>query len=423
MKIYRILIPVLLVLAGVSVFMALQSARDANPAQPAEPTRFTLAGSSYSKAVSLSGELPLPLLETGLNGVYFTADSNGAVKFYELGAAGLKVYAGETTTAGLKVECSRQKIPVTMYSVKKDGESAGFGLFTNDGTVPVKIYDYAFFKITGLPAGYGRGKRLLLADFNKKDRFSNRKVYTEAFFYSPETEKIEKLVSDNSRTIDEKGAFRSDWVLLTDAFLAGLGDKPYYLSSRYYNLGAKGTVSDILPLTRGKPAPVFKGILGLWARGTAAGTAFLRPAAGGFQAVVGAGGKENAVREWKGDYFADYLQFDDYLLNKKSLVLSRLPDGGDTAVKTQIANPSFLIVSPDGRFAVIASAADAQGFQTMVFADLKTGASMKYFEPLLFSQNSPCFSWPGGGTLLHMRPARDDGTGLSYCVVRMADVF
>jgi len=429
MKTYKILIPVLLILASASVVFAVVSNHYTKNIKPAEQvtTNFSLAGSKYSAMLSGSGALDYPLLQTDIDGLFYLANPNGTVVFYEVAPAGLIPYKGTVSTLKTKVTCSGQNIPVKLTYIRQGDKITGFGLFTTAiSKAPVKIFEYAFFKITSLPSGYGKSGVLLLVDFDKTHFYLNDKLYTEAFILSPGSGKTANLVTNNARTIDITGAFRSDWIMLNDGFLNSLGGKPYYLSSRDYNLDKKGLISEIITVGGSKPARVVTGALGLWARVTEKGTAYLRGTDNGFKSVLLADKKETVVKEFSGDYFKDYISSGSYVLNKKSLILTDLLTGEDKALKNvEVNDYSVLSVSPNGAWAVIASTGGTglKASQSISFCSLSAGTVKTVTEPLIFLQTGANFCWLDNNTLLHLRPDSDDGTGISYCIVKMTDIL
>ena len=429
MKKYRILIPALLILASASVVFAVVSNQYAKNIKPAEQitTNFSLAGSKYSAMLSGTGTLNYPLLQTDIDGLFYLANPNGTVVFYESSAAGLTPYKGKVSTLKTTITCSGQNIPVKLTYVRQGDKITGFGLFTTAiSKAPVKIFAYAFFKITALPSGYGKNGVLLLADFDKTRFYLNDKLYTEAFILSPGSGKTANLVTNNARTVDISGAFRPDWIMLNDGFLNSLGSRPYYLSSRDYNLDKQGLISEIIAVGGSKPARIVTGALGLWARVTEKGTAFLRGTDSSFKSVLLADKKETVIKEFAGDYFKDYISSGNYVLNKQSLILTDLLTGEKKAIKNiKINDYSILSVSPNGAWAVIATSdkTGLKALQNIFFCSFNDGTVKSVTEPLIFLQTGANFCWLDNNTLLHLRPCSDDGTGISYCIVKMTDIF
>lgn len=169
---------------------------------------------------------------------------------------------------------------------------------------------------------------LLLADFDKNDHYKPAKLYSEIYSFNLDNGSTSTYVSNNTRLIDKNGAFRSDWTLLTDDFIANLGDAKYFLSSRYYTSDDKGKRADVMVLSNAyRPKVVVSDILGLWFVNDGNGMHYLKKTANGFVNIVN-NGSETVLAEFEGDYFADYLQDGKYLVNKKTLTVTDLLTGG-----------------------------------------------------------------------------------------------
>lgn len=428
MKKYKILVPILSILTVASfVFLVFSIKHGKNTVKTVEP--FTIANSKYSAMLLKTGAINYPLLATDFDNIFYMADPSGNIAYYEYSSEGLVPYKGKVSTLSLEVTCSNQDIPVKLSYIQQGNKITGFGLFTTGiSKASVKIYDYAFFKMTALPACYGDSGALLLIDFDKNKFYQNNKLYTEALILNIHSGDTERLVTNNSRTIDSVGAFRSDWVMLNDDFLKSLRSNPLFLSSRDYTLDQKGSIADILTVASLRPPRVVKGILGLWARVAEKRIYFLRSTVNGFKSVVLLDKKESTVKEFSGDYFKDYLCSGNYVFNIKSMVLSNLITGEEKVLKNAVVNSSSVLsVSPDGTKAVIATAEStaggAQVKQTLGLYDLKSGLSRSVAEPLIFLKNKANFCWIDNNTLLHLRPKNDDGTGLSYCVLKFSDTM
>ena len=435
MKARKLLLPLLLILGVMSVCLAVFGPRFLKQRTNGKhhnndiDSNFSLKNSRYTPALTLTDMPEFPPLLTDIPNIFYTVNpKNGDVSFFEYSPTGLNPYGGEVFSVEKTVTCSHQDIPVTLSYIEKDGKVAGYGLYTSDLTgTPGRIYPYALFKLTALPPGYGKQGALLLIDFDKKDFWQNDRLYTEAFIIGLKGSslKTQRFTTNNSRTVDETGAFRSDWTLFTDYFLKSTGSTGYFLSSRDYNLDQKGLVADILSPSDLKPPRVVTGILGLWAGVTPKGLTYLRPSSTGFDLYVFADKKERLVKSFDGDYRADYLAQGDYVLNKKTLMLTNLITGEEKLLKDiNISGAAFLSVSPDGSRAVIASPGGGENpgktKQSLIFYNLEDESFKSFAEPLLFSVSNPNFGWAQGKTLFHLRPARDDGTGLAYCFIDLS---
>ena len=435
MKKYKIIIPILctfVVLAIAAALLAPGFFKNTFTDKPNNQTDtvFTLAQSKYTPMLTGTGaDFPadLPPLQTDIANLFYTINpADGTVAFYDATATGLVPYTGTVMTAQVTVNCSNRDIPVTLTYLQQGEKITGYGLFTaTPDNAAADIFPYAFFKLTALPTAYGKSGQLLLVDFDKENFWINDKLYTEAFIVDLNNPgaKPKNLTTDNSRTVDLTGAMRSDWVLFTDDFLAILGTKPYFLSSRDYNLDRKGLVSDILELAVKKPPRVVTGILGLWARAAGDGLKYLKTTDSGFDCLTFDGASEQVVKSFSGGYFEEYLQSGHHLLNKKTFVLTDLLTGAEKTLKDVPAGSVLSFsVSPDASRAVVAvpggGEIPATAVQTLILYNLEADTAKTITEPLIFSPSNANFTWIDNNTLFHLRPSDEEATGLRYCIIK-----
>jgi hypothetical protein len=432
---------VLAVLFTIAAILAPGYFRDAFSDKTTEQTTtvFSLDQSTYTTMLTGTGELTFPPLQTDIANLFYTINpADGIVAYYEATTTGLVPYTGTVETTDISVTCSNRDISVKLSYVQQGEEFTGYGLFTaataakaTGDKAPSDIFAYAFIKLTTLPAAYGKSGQLLLVDFDKNSFWLDDKLYTEAFIININNPgstaqnpraAAKSLTTDNTRTVDFSGAFRSDWVMLYDDFLDSLGQKPYFLSSRDYNLDSKGLVTDILITGTKKPPRVVQGMLGLWARVDKNNLIYLKATEQGFDCLKFDSNDEQIVKSFVGNYFEDYLQSGQYLLNKNTLVLTDLLTGEEKTLTSVLTDSvAFFSISPDGLRAAVATAGAGEDLatatQTLVLCNLETGTTTTVSEPLIFSQTNPNFCWIDNNTLFHLRPTNDDTTGLSYCII------
>ncbi|HOO26794.1 MAG TPA: hypothetical protein PKW24_09295, partial [Clostridiales bacterium] len=217
----------------------------------------------------LEGFSSNPVLPSELDSIFYSIDpKTGKVDFFEYRSGTLAPYGGEVKNLRKTVTCSNRKLTTTIYYISTERGLLGYGLFTPGiGEGKADIYTYALFKLRSLPEAYGKNGALLLVSFEEKDFWIGDRLYSEAFVISldPSDGTAKLLTTDNGRTVGADGAFRDDWLLLTDSFVSSLGEKAYFLSGRDYTLDKRGLVSDILLVGSPKPPRVARGIIGLWA--------------------------------------------------------------------------------------------------------------------------------------------------------------
>ena len=71
----------------------------------------------------------LPLMPTDFDGIFYTMDINGIVKFYRL-IDGVLTETEADGVYSVKPRCSGQNIPADVYYINIDGNINGYGLYT-----------------------------------------------------------------------------------------------------------------------------------------------------------------------------------------------------------------------------------------------------------------------------------------------------
>ncbi len=412
-KIISIVLAVVTVISGVVFFVS----RSGNEPKLENnmPVAYSYEQSEYTLNAALSvkganGEIYLP---TDFDGVYFTASLDGSVKFFEY--AGGQMSASSLASKQIKtsIAATYEKIPVTVNYIEKDGKVCGYGVFTSDMSADVDVYAYAFVKLTMKPEGYGSGY-LLLADFDKDNFYKADKLYSEIYNFDLSNGKTSTYVSNNTRLIDKNGSFRQDWTLLTDDFIANLGNAKYFLSSRYYNESEKGEHTDVMVLSNAyRPKIVVEDILGFWFVNDGNGMHYLKKTEKGFANILN-NGSEQILTEFEGDYFTQYMQSGKYLINKKSLEMIDLMTGAVKTLKDiDITLADTFSVSPDGGKAVFASFGKANSngtpVQTLIYCTADGSAEpVIYSEPMLFAE-SGSFVWLDNSSVMSVRALSGDG--------------
>lgn len=417
MKVLKILTAILLVTAigaGAAFFVSRGGSTPA-PENPM-PKSFFFDESGYTLNPSLSvkganGEIFMP---TDFNGVYYTASLDGKVAFFEYANGAMTPSALEVKQVKTTLAASYEKIPVTVNYIEKDGKVCGYGVYTTDMGGDVDVYAYAFAKLTMKPAGYGAG-HLLVVDFDKNNFYNPDKLYSEIYNFNLANGKASTYVSNHTRMIDRNGTFRQDWTLLTDDFMANLGDAKYFLSSRYYNESDKGQRADVMVLSNAyRPKIVVEDILGTWFVNDANGMHYLKKTANGFANILNVNNAEQTVSEFEGDFHADYLRSGNFIINKKTLVMADLLTGATKELKDiVIENADIFSLSPDGTKAVFASEGEMNAnnapIQTLTYCTVDGSAEpVIYSEPMLFSESAG-FEWLDNSSVMSVRAL--DATG------------
>lgn len=395
--------------------------KDKNPSgKPSEKDAivYSYDNSEFTKALSVKGANGEIFLPTDLENVYFTADLQNKVSFFEYANGAFSASALPVKQVKTNLSATYEKIPVTVNYIEKDGKTFGVGVYASDAN---KVYPYAFVKLTNKPSGYGSGY-LLLADFEKENFYKAEKIYSEIYNFDLTSGNASTYVSNNTRLIDKNGAFRNDWTMLTDDFIANLGGAKYFFSSRYYTADEKGTRADIMVLSDAyRPEIVAKDILGTWFVNDANGMHYLRKTDKGFANVVNQNKSEKVLTEFDGDYLTDYLQDGKWLINKKSLVVTDLMTGATKTLKDiEITAFDTVTVSPDGNKFVfgakgIRNANGAIVQQVVICTADGSKEPVSYAEPLLFAESSD-FVWLDNGNVMFTRATVADGSKIASVV-------
>lgn len=420
-KIVAVVLAVVAVVSGVAFFATRENKEAPLGVEITDaPTQvYSYESSAYApKVIGANGEICLP---TDIAGVYYTADLKGNVTFYEYSNGAMTVSTLAPKEISANITATFEKIPVTVKYIEKDGKVCGYGVFTSDMDSGVGIYSYAFVKLTNKPAGYGSG-HLLLADFDKDNFYNPDKIYSEIYNFNISNGSASTYVSMNTRLTGLDGALRDDWTMLTDDFIANLGDAKYFLSSRYYTSDDRGKRADIMVLSNAyRPEIVVEDILGLWFVNDQNGMHYLRKTDKGFDNVLNVNKTEQVLTSFEGDYFTDYLRDGKYLINKKSLVMTDLMTGATKTLKDiNISDADSFSVSPDGSKAVFAfngeENANGVKIQTLVYCTVDGSAEpVICSEPLLFSESSG-FVWLDSSSVMSARALSGDGAKVGSVV-------
>lgn len=401
---------------SVAVFFLTKNKNGNSPLAPKNETvEYSFDDSEYSKTVSVIGKNGEIFLPSDINGIYFTADLQNNVAFYEYTNGTFTASSLEVKQISTSLAASKENIPVTVKYIEKDGKVFGCGVFTSDMDTSVEVYSYAFVKLINKPAGYGEGY-LLLADFEKENFYKSEKIYSEIYNFNLANGKASTYVSNNTRLIDKNGAYRNDWTMLTDEFIANLGNGKYFISSRYYTGAERGIRSDIMVLSGDyRPKIVAEDIIGTWFVNDANGMHYLKKTDTGFANIVNMGGAENVLANFDGDFFADYMLSGNYLINRNTLVATDLLSGATkTFANIDIKNADYFTISNDGTKAVFAkhgkTNANGTVIQTLIFCTADGAAEpVIYSEPMLYSELTD-FVWLDNASVIYGRATVADGS-------------
>lgn len=335
--------------------------------------------------VQKRAQVDYPMMPTDIENVFVSANPYGKFAFYDY-ADGTFTPCNDMQTMDIKVTCSHQEIPTTLYYLERDGKKTGYGLFlTILYEDDVRLYNYAFFRLLSMPQGYGSGDAMLLVDFDEMDFARQDKTYSEVFSFDMATGKSQLLTSNNGRTVDQYGRLRPDWAMMNDAIYA-LGGQKIYLSGRNYQI--KDNLADLivnLDTSNTKPTWISTGIYKNFMHTENGTMYYVKPTEQGFDLyAMTADGTETKKGAFVGSV-EDYLFKGDYMLDKNTLALTCLSTGENkgTAKRGSVMNAATdFSVSPDGKKAVILCDGEKQA---AILMDIAAGTCKECADTGLFT--------------------------------------
>ncbi len=341
--------------------------------------------------------LEYPLLATEVPDVYVTADPQGAFTFYTFDGEALTPCEG-VQEKEITVTCSHQDIPATLHYLRQGDTLTGYGLFRSGVTTDkdVRLYAYAFFHLTNMPAGYGSSDGMLMIDYDPEDFALSDKTYSDVFGFNLSTGKASRLASNNGRTVDKLGRLRTDWAMMNSALLAFGGDH-LYLSGRNYQLSS--TTADIIynaDTSNTKPRLVASGLYKNYLNAVNDVLYYAKQADDSVQMwSMTKDGQEKALGSYPGSV-DDYLFSGDYMLEKNTLALTCVSTGMSKDLLSLVGSvpgsPGAFALSPDGSKLVILCDGETQ---SVVLVNLATNGCHVAQDKGLFTPGCTQLCWKG----------------------------
>ena len=357
--------------------------------EPEETTSADSVTSSddYINSVKANGTNDLPYLETDIEGIYYTMSTKGEVKFYS--------YENNTFTpvesAGtydVSVVMSEQNVSTTVTYYEKDGEVAGYGLYTGK-TDSFDLYPYAFFRLTNY--GSNSSSYMLLVDVTEDDFYSNSKIYEEPFIFKPGSSSSTKMLSEASRTVGINGTKRSDYFIFNDSVIEASGSNQLFFSGRQYSeadervdlfrSGGSGNNVDNIRLVTD--------VLGYWVKNVDGAIMYITCDENGNIAVMkyDTDSKESeAVKTFEGSKREDVLVSGDYLyLADKNTVYALTEDKEVKLNYAGVADFRADMFVCNGESFIVRGYSEKL-FAVMIQASLENGAVIKSFTNEFFRE-------------------------------------
>ncbi|MBQ7639097.1 MAG: hypothetical protein IJS90_09380 [Clostridia bacterium] len=334
MKKYKVILTVLFVVLLAAAAVVVTGVLDINKKGPDEPaTDPDEISAEYTNTYTVKADVPLPLMKTDFENVFYTMSKQGDVKFYEVSGGEISELE-ETGNYEVSAKCSSQTLTAQIHYIEQEEHVFGCGLFTNIMHPEVLIYDYAFFKVTDMfnnyrnTAGtdlYDRGYQLLLIDVDSSRFYSDEKVYSEAFALD-ENHETTLFLSNDQRTVGMDAMEKTDYKMFTDDILNQHNStNVLFFSSRYYVDYADSGFADIF--TSGGSGTNIDNVryvidvdtLHFW--NYEEETYFFRDNDDGtftLKAYNPSSGETRSLETFSGDLSEDYLIKREYILNKKT---------------------------------------------------------------------------------------------------------
>lgn len=194
--------------------------------------------SAYLSEVKYQSDaLSANYLPTFIDGIYYTADTMGNVKFYDFNTENdTFTERAADGTYDVSVKMSEQNIKAKVSYIKADGKTAGYGLYTPTIAGDTdSIYRYVFFAVTDMPSGMGSSSNLLLLADSTENNFRNaEKLYGDQFSFNPEKGSAERIYSEANRYVGSDGTKRADYAVVTDYIIKNELDNSLFISGRHY---------------------------------------------------------------------------------------------------------------------------------------------------------------------------------------------
>ena len=395
-KRYKIILSVLLVVLVAAAAVVVSGVFDINKRLESNTPGINTEDGTYTDVYKVNTSAALPLMKTGFENVFFTMTKQGEVKFYEA-VSGSFTEIEESGSFETSAECSGQTLPAVIHYLERDGKTEGYGLFTNLIYPDVLLYDYAFFKVTALPAAFAdsKGTMLMMLDVDNERFYNDEKVYSEIFYlYADHTTK--HFLSEDQRTIDIYARLKTDYKMFTDDILTQEPDnRVLFFSSRNYVAFAESDKCDIFTSggsgTNVDNIVYIEDVAALHFGQKDGKLLYLRENEetdenGDASFVLNASdGKESeTVTTFTGDPDTDYIISGNYILDRLTGEIYDVMTGETKALAFENYDiyfaPDMFAVSENGRFCVIRGT--LEGKSACGIADLETNRIIVYADDI-----------------------------------------
>ena len=397
MKKYKVILTVLLIVLVAVAAVLVSGVLDIRNTPALDPESGNKAPStSYTDTYTKSDAVTLPLMKTDMEDVYYTMSRTGDVRFYQVSNTAVTPLQ-ETDAYEVTAVCSNQPLTATVHILERGGHVYGCGLFTNELHPEVLIYDYAFFRVTDMFAGYrdtngvnyaARGAKLLLIDTDSDRVYVDEKVYSEAFVLN-EDHSTKLFLSNDQRVVGMDAKEKVDYKMFTEDILdQHKTANILFFSSRYYVDYADSGKADIF--TSGGSGTNIDNVRyvididGLYFWIFEGKTYFFRDNADGSFSLMAynvSNQETGSLEAFSGDLGKDYIVRGPYIFSKKTGSLMNVITGDTKQVTYTCFKDGFTAdmfdISENGRYCAVRGEND-NGVYALGLMDLETGSMIAY---------------------------------------------
>lgn len=409
-KAHKIIIPVFAVLlagAIALVVLTMNGTLKKKPTSAGEVNNGNFSATDFAQLKSFSVQSNYPYMQSDFNNIFYSADTDGNIKFYEFKDGKFADYSGTVNTVTLQPECSYNVIPIKISYIVKDGKTCGYGLFTNKNTPQINLYSYVFAKLTDIPAVYGIDGKMLLLNTNPDEAYCSDKTYTEIFTVDMTTGACTAMFSQRDRNIEKSGKMAERWNILTDGFIKSIDKKAAFISGRLYNEGTK--VYDAFDINRSINTPEAKEIFGTFLRENKkdGGYIYLKKTSSGFKSVKFIAQEEEIVRI-DSDIEKECVFSGDWVYTVKDKTFTNLVNGTKITADGVEAIDMFAVNSDGSKIVAVANYEN----QAM-FVINKDGSVQGYSGDNFFNSNIKNICFADNNTVM-TTATNKDGTCINY---------
>lgn len=328
---------------------------------------------NISKICTHKEDVSVQYLQSDIKDVFYSWSPENAVQYYQYDDKKLKAISpfGNTTA---KVKMAEEELSVSIEYVKVGDSVFGIGLFSVDQIEEESAYKKIVLKMTDLPVGYKEeGKALLLATVETGDTLGKYSRWTDSFVVEIESGKTTRFLANSKTDVAEAVSYS---VLSDEAYMMSDGKIPFFTTRNYEAISGK---RDIFIKDGSKEYVVAEDVYGNYVFIEGGTIIYLKSAESGFNVVKKDSEDEIVVFNLSGDLNANYLCYNEFLLNKNSGKLYNVKTGAEIQIKDyKMLNPESISVSADGKNLVVLGTEKSIVDYKLYIVNPETGECIKY---------------------------------------------